>query len=80
MFQELHPQSNHFVEDELLYDKLTDLFLPDRMVAVIKDRYDTVIKMDKSNSAQNRTMDFINLVNRISTSQPSLSNQHHRLI
>jgi hypothetical protein len=32
------------------------------MVAEIKDRYDTVIKMDKSNSAQNMTKDFINLV------------------
>jgi hypothetical protein len=41
------------------------VFLPDRMVAEIKDRYHTVIKMDKSNSAQNRTKDFINLVNTL---------------
>jgi hypothetical protein len=33
------------------------------MMAEIKDRYDTVIKIDKSNSAQNRTKDFINLEN-----------------
>jgi hypothetical protein len=52
LVQQLHPQSNHYVDDEWLYDKLTDVFLPNRMVVEIKDRYDTVIKMDKSNSAQ----------------------------
>jgi hypothetical protein len=35
------------------------------MVAEIKDRYHTVIKTDKSNSAQNRTKDSINLVNTL---------------
>jgi hypothetical protein len=64
-FQQLHPQSNHYVEDEWLYDKLTDVFLPNRMVPEIKDRYDTVVKMDKSNSAQNKTKDYINLVNTL---------------
>jgi hypothetical protein len=27
LFQQLHPQTNHYVEDEWLYDKLTDVFL-----------------------------------------------------
>jgi hypothetical protein len=40
MFQQLHPQTNHYVEDEWLYDKLTDVFLPNRMVPEMKDRYE----------------------------------------
>jgi hypothetical protein len=64
-FQQFYPLPNHYVEDEWSYDKLTDVFLPNRMVAEIKDTYNTVIKMDKSNSAQNLTKDFINLVNTL---------------
>jgi hypothetical protein len=32
------------------------------MVTEIKDRCNTVIKMNKSNSSQNRTKDFINIL------------------